>query len=78
MGTPDTAAGMRAFCASVIQTETDVHRVRAGLQIAMDGLGQSKRDSNMRRVLLAFHWLLGPLTQQESRPLFGGAWIETP
>ena len=24
------------------------------------------------------HWLLGPLTQQESRPLFGGAWIETP
>lgn len=59
MGTPDTAAGMRAFCASVIQTDTDVRRVRDGLQVAMDGLGQSSGDRHVQRILLALHWLHG-------------------
>ena len=64
MGTPD-AAGMQAFVASITHPQTDIDRVRAGLQIAIDGLSMSDRDCHMRRVLTAFHWLLGPLTQQE-------------
>ena len=68
MGTPDIAAGMRAFCTSITSPtgdQTDVRRVRDGLQIAIDGLSMSDRDCHMRRILTAFHWLLGPLTQQE-------------
>ena len=72
MGTHN-AAGMQAFVDSVITREsprgrheqTDVQRVRDGLQTAIAGLSLSERDCCMQRVLTAFHWLLGPLTQEE-------------
>ena len=65
MGTHN-AAGMQAFVASITHPQTDVERVRAGLQLAIDGLSMSERDCHMHRTLTAFHWLLGPLTQQET------------
>ena len=64
MGTHN-AAGMQAFVASITHPQTDVQRVRDGLQIAIDGLSMSERDCHMRRILTAFHWFLGPLTQRE-------------
>lgn len=64
MGTPATAAGMQAFCDSIINPpQTDARRLRDGLQIAMDGLGQSSGDRHVQRILLALHWLYGPERQ---------------
>lgn len=57
------AAGFCAWVDSVVHPRpvkpTDAARVRDGIQIALDGLGDSDRDRMMRRIFTGCHWLLG-------------------
>lgn len=50
---------------SDLSRETDVRRVRDGLQIAMDGLGGGTPDRLIHEILVCCHWLVDPSPRQD-------------